>query len=421
MTSISETVKAHRPDLGPYEELYKHFHANPELSFLEEETARKIAENLRKFDAYEVFTGIGGHGLAAVLRNGPGKTILLRADIDGLPVQEQTGLPYASTKRMKDVTGVEKPVMHACGHDMHITSLLAAAEGLVSARDKWSGTVVLVFQPAEERGAGAKAMVEDGLYKKVPVPDFAISGHVVPFRAGVIGTKHGLVASSADSFHLNIPGRQSHASTPHTSLDPILQAAHTITRLQTIVSRETNPLDFAVVTVSSFHAGDAENIIPSHADLKLDVRAAVPQTRQRLLQSVQRIVEAEAVASGNPQMPTLTRTREFPFLFNDAGITTALEKTFSQVFEVGPHGYNADIPRLQGSEDFGILAESVGKPCCFFLYGSMDPETWDRLESEQRLEEVPGNHSPRFAPVVRPTLGVAVNAFMGSVLTFLGV
>lgn len=218
---------------------------------------------------------------------------------------------------------------------------------------------------------------------------------------------------------LHIPGRQSHASTPHTSVDPIVQAAHTITRLQTIVSRETDPLDMGVVTVSAIHAGDAENIIPGHADLKLNVRTAQPETRKSMLASMRRIIDAEAAASGNPNAPVLTPTTRFPFLFNDDSVTEALESTFAAHFGEDKHAYSKAIPRLQGSEDFGILATSVGKPSCFFLYGGTDPEVWDKLESEGRLREVPGNHSPFFKPVIGPTLKAGCEGYVCAALTFL--
>jgi amidohydrolase len=237
----------------------------------------------------------------------------------------------------------------------------------------------------------------------------------------VIGTKYGLIASSADRFQLRIEGRQAHASTPHRGIDPIVQAASTIMRLQTIVSREVDPLDFAVVTVSAFHAGDAENIIPEEARLKIDVRAALPETRERVLASVKRIIAAEAEASSNPKQPTLTPTTQFPLLFNDYNVTNALEKSFSEHFDLGKHGYQNDIARLQGSEDFGILATAIGKPSCFFLYGGTDPEVYDKAEREGRLkEDVPGNHSPFFAPVVQPTLTVGMEGYVVSALTFLG-
>ncbi|KAF3040245.1 hypothetical protein E8E12_002367 [Didymella heteroderae] len=421
MPSISEIVEAHKPDLNAYEELYKWFHTHPELSFCEKETAAAIVKHLESFNDFEIHPHIGGHGLAAVLKNGDGKTLLLRADIDALPVEEQTGLAYASTKRMSDIVGIEKPVMHACGHDMHITALLAAAETLVNAKDAWSGTLILVFQPAEEKGKGAQAMVDDGLYDKVPVPDVVIGAHVMPEKAGVVGTKHGLIASSADSYLLKIKGRQTHASTPHRGNDPIVQAASTILRLQTIVAREVDPLDFAVVTVAAIHAGDAENIIPEHADLKLDIRAANPETRARVLKSVRTIVEAEAIASGNPNVPELREIRNFPLLFNDASVTSTLEKSFSHHFGKSEYAsYTPDIARLQGSEDFGILATAVGKPSCFFLYGGTDPELYAKLEKEGKMAEMPGNHSPFFAPVVQPTLKVGFEGYAVSALTFLG-
>ncbi|KZM19883.1 uncharacterized protein EKO05_0004316 [Ascochyta rabiei] len=421
MPSLSEIVNNHKPDLNAYKELYKWFHTHPELSFCEAETAAAIAKHLETLNAFEIHRHIGGHGLAAVLKNGAGKTLLLRADIDALPVQEQTGLGYASTKRMKDVEGVEKPVMHACGHDMHITALLAAAETLVRARDAWSGTLILVFQPAEEKGKGAQAMVDDGLYSKVPIPDVVVGAHVMPEKAGVIGTKQGLIASSADSYLLKIKGRQTHASTPHRGNDPIVQAAATILRLQTIVAREVDPLDFAVVTVAAMHAGDAENIIPDTAELKLDIRAANPTTRARVLASVRSIVDAEALASSNPLVPEMTQIRNFPLLFNDATVTSTLESAFAAHFENSEYAaYTPDIARLQGSEDFGVLATAVGRPSCFFLYGGTDPELYERLEKGEKMGELPGNHSPFFAPVVQPTLAVGVEGYAVSALAFLG-
>jgi metal-dependent amidase/aminoacylase/carboxypeptidase family protein len=337
-------------------------------------------------------------------------------------------------------------------NDRHITALLGAAETLVKAKDEWSGTLILCFQPAEEKGGGAEAMVKDGLYDKVPKPDVVVGAHVVPERAGVIGTKHGLIASSADSFKsvnlsqtrsLNLRRQDSTSKvarpmhqlrtevsvtsspfprTPNNlqGIDPIVQAASTIMRLQTIPSREVDPLDMAVVTVSAIHAGDAENIIPEEANLKLNIRAARPETREHVLKSLTTIINAEATASSNPKQPTLTATTRFPFLFNDSDVTGALEKTFAKHFEPGKFGYQNDIARLQGSEDFGILATSIGKPSCFFLYGGIDPEVYDRAEKEGRLKELPGNHSPFFAPVVQPTLSVGMDGYVVAALTFLG-
>jgi amidohydrolase len=235
--------------------------------------------------------------------------------------------------------------------------------------------------------------------------------------AGVIGTKTGLIASSADSFKLLIEGRQAHASMPHKGLDPIVQAASTIMRLQTIVSREVDPSDFAVVTVSAMHAGDAENIIPQEAELKLNVRTGVPETREHILKSIQRIVDSEAEASGAPVKPTLTPTTNFPFLYNDDNVTGALESTFSAHFGTD---YSSNIPRLAGSEDFGILATSINKPSCFFLYGGWATETYDKLEKEGKLKELPVNHSPFFLPDMKTSLHTGVEAYVVAALTFLG-
>ena len=237
------------PDLSPYEALYRHFHSHPELSLQEHETAATIAAHLRDLKAYEVHTNIGGTGLVGVLKNGPGKTVLLRADMDALPVDEQTGLEYASKVTVKDESdGLTKPVMHACGHDIHITSLLAAADFLARTRDQWKGTLIVLFQPNEERGGGANAMVKDGLYDIVPVPDCVLGQHVMPLPAGNVGTRSGTIMTSSNRFKITLYGRGGHGSMPHRLLDPVVLAANVVVRLQTIVSREVEPFDIAVVT-----------------------------------------------------------------------------------------------------------------------------------------------------------------------------
>jgi amidohydrolase len=300
---------------------------------------------------------------------------------------------------------------------MHITSLLAAAKLLLSVKDSWSGTLILCFQPAEERGSGAQSMVDAGLYSKVPIPDIVLGGHVMPLRTGTIGTRRGMMASAADSFAVTLYGRGAHGSQPHRSIDPIVMAAHTILRLQTIPSRETNPADLSVVTVGAVHAGDAENIIPETAELKLDTRSLDPATRAKVISSMKRIVEAEAQASNAPKPPTITRTREFPFLHNDEDATTALEESFSSHFS---SSYDPNAARLGGSEDFGDLATAVNKPAVYWAYGGVDPAVWDKAEREGRTtEDIPVNHSPYFAPVIMPTLRVAVDAYAVAALTWL--
>ena len=425
MSNISSLVEKHRPELDKYEELYKHFHANPELSNQEKETAARCVEELKKISGdFDCRTGIGGHGIAALLKNGEGPTILLRADFDALPVEERTGLPYASKKRMVDADGREKPVMHACGHDMHISCLIGCAELMASARDSWSGTLLLIFQPAEERGTGARAMVNDGLYDpkrhNAPIPDVAIGGHVMPMRAGVIGTRRGLAASAADSMKVTMHGRGGHASMPDRLIDPIVMASATVMRLQGIVSREVDPWDTAVVTVASVQAGDAENVVCDDATLGIDIRSADPTTRKKVLARVKRIIDAESMASNAVKAPTYVTTRNFPLTINDEEVTARLEETYSSHFKVDKENYTTEIMKLGGSEDFSELATAVGKPYSFFMYGGTPQKLWDDHEMAGTLSEgLPINHSGLFAPVIMPTLQVGLDAYACAALTWL--
>ncbi|KAJ4135111.1 hypothetical protein NW768_004728 [Fusarium equiseti] len=423
--NLSQLVDQHRPDLQPLEDLYKHLHQNPELSNQEVETAATIADRLRKIGPSDLIIKphIGGHGLAAVLRNGDGPTVLLRADIDALPVEETTGLKYASTKRMMHAaSGIEKPVMHACGHDMHIVTLLGAAATLFSSRDSWSGTLVLAFQPDEERGTGAQAMVDDGLYTKhgVPVPDFVLGAHVRPLRAGTIGTRRGLVATSADNFKVTIHGKGSHASMPHTAIDPIAISANAILKLQTLVSREVDPAESSVVTVTSIHAGDVENIISDSAVLGVDTRSTTTATREHLLKRIKAVVEAECSCANVLKSPEFEQTRAFPLTTNDVAVTKRVEESFSAHFGEGSGHYDRETPKLAFSEDFSILATAVDKPYCFFSYGSVGEEAWDKAEAEGTIAQtIPANHSSKFAPVIHPTLQTGLDGYALGALTFL--
>ena len=418
MSDIGSIVNKHRPDLAPYETLYKYLHANPELSYSERETASTIRSHLSKHNGLDIHTAIGGHGIAATLSNGSGPTVLLRADTDALPVLEKTGLPYASTKRMKDAEGKDQPVMHACGHDMHTTSLLAAAELLHSARDSWSGTLVLVFQPAEEKGSGAKAMVEDGLYSKklVPIPDVVLGAHVMPYKSGLIGTRAEVMASAADSMKITLYGRGGHASQPHRTVDPVVMAAYTVARLQTLVSREVEPSQTAVVTVASIRAGETENIIAEEAEIKVNVRTFDESVREKVLAGVKRIVKAESEASGATKQPEFQKLSEFPITWNDEEVTAKLDKSMKHYFE---DKWHLSFPPLQGSEDFSVLGTSVSKPCNFWVYGGTDPELWDCMEKDGTLLELPINHSAYFAPVIQPTLRTAVDGYAVAALTWL--
>ncbi|KAL4938016.1 hypothetical protein BDV06DRAFT_201837 [Aspergillus oleicola] len=415
-SSISDILSSGQLDLSPYEELYKHFHANPELSLQESQTAEKIAAHLASLKSYEITTNIGGYGLVGILRNGPGKTVLLRADIDALPVKELTGFPYASTKTMRDVDGNEKPVMHACGHDMHITCLLATAERMASIKDKWTGTLIVLFQPNEERGAGAQAMVDDGLYDKIPVPNVALGQHVMRLRAGSIGCRFGTIMAAADSMKITVFGRGGHGSLPHTTVDPVLLAAHIVVRLQGIVSREVDPSDLGVLTVGSLQAGQTENIIADRAEIGIDFRSVKLETREKIIESVKRIVTAECMASGSPKPPIFTPTRRFPPTDNDDSIAGQLAVTFGEHFG---DRFDGDTPRTNVSEDFSTLATSRGVPCCFWFLGGIDHGLWDEAQEKRTTAEIASNHSALFAPVIQPTLTAGVDALCVGALTFL--
>ena len=311
--------------------------------------------------------------------------------------------------------------MPACGHDFHVTSLLAAAETALKARDAWSGTIVFLFQPAEERGTGAAAMVDDGLYdpKKhaCPVPDMVLGQHVMPYRAGSVETKAGTMMSAADSFKVTIYGRGAHGSQPHHAIDPVVIASYIVVRLQTICSREVPPDETAVVTVGSIQAGDTENIISAEAVLKIDIRSVTQEWRRRILESVKRVVRAECEAGRCPKEPVFERTRTFPLTHNDKEVNNAIEKSFSSWF--GENHKSKPKPHL-ASEDVSILASSVNRPCCYWFFGGIDAKDWDERENNGTLDEIAVNHSPYFAPVLQPTLKTGVEALTVAIMTFLG-
>ena len=353
------------PDLSPYEALYKHFHSHPELSLQEYETANTVAKHLRDLNAYNIHTDIGGTGVVGVLENGSGKVILLRADMDALPVKEETGLDYASTVTVKDQSdGNVKPVMHACGHDIHMTCLLAAAELMAKIRDHWKGTLVVLFQPNEERGGGARAMVDDGLYDKVPVPDYVLGQHVMALRAGTVGSKIGTIMASSDRFKVTLFGRGGHGSMPHRTIDPAVLAANVVVRLQTIVSREVDPSDMAVVTVASLQAGQTENIIADKAEIKVDVRTINEATRKRVIAAVRRIIKAECYASDSPREPIIEEITSFPLTINDEALANTVAASFQDHFDA----FEADTERTNASEDVTRLATSKGRPSLYW-YG----------------------------------------------------
>lgn len=381
------------------EELYRDLHAHPELSFEETRTAAIAAAELRAA-GFDVIEGIGITGVAGVLRNGAGPTVLLRADMDALPVMEDTGLAYAST-----VAGV----MHACGHDVHVACLIGAARDLSATRAEWSGTVVAVFQPAEEAGGGAQAMLDDGLYEKVPVPDVVLGQHVGPAPAGMVGAHPGAAFASADSIDITVRGRGGHGSRPETTIDPIVIAAAVVGRLQTIVSREISPQDTSVVTVGRINAGTKNNIIPDIAELGLSMRAYSEDVRVRIIAAIKRIANAESAASGAPD-PLVEFAESFPVTVNDRVATERTMASFRSEF--GDEAV-VDPGPVSGSEDVGLLATAVGAPLVYWILGGADPQRYLAAAKAGTIDrDIPSNHSSHFAPVIQPTLDRGVAALV---------
>lgn len=386
-------------------DFYRDLHEHPELSEHEHRTAERIAQALVPL-GYEVTTGVGGTGVVALLHKGDGPTVMLRADMDALPVEEKTGLPYASK-----VPGV----MHACGHDMHVTCLVGAARELVE--DQWSGTLMLVFQPAEEIAKGARAMVADGLFDRFGKPDIVLGQHVGPLPAGMLGYGTGPIMAGADSVQVTLHGRGGHGSRPETTVDPILMAANVVTRLQGIVSREVPPGETAVVTVGRLHAGTKDNIIPDSAELGINMRTYTKQTHDLVRGAIERIIRAEAAASGAPKDPEFDWNDSAPVLVSDPAATTKTVAEFTQKF-------GADkvmtMPLITGSEDVGIFGEAAGVPTVFWFWGGLEFEVVVEAFQRGGLEALPSNHSSVFAPVLEPTLTTGVQALRVAALTWLG-
>ena len=391
--------------------LYQDIHAHPELAFAEHRTAALVADRLRHL-GYQTTTGVGGTGVVGVMANGDGPTVLLRADMDALPVREETGLPYASTASGTDGEGRDVPVMHACGHDVHVTCLLGAAAQLAAGSPpSWRGTLLLVFQPAEETGEGARAMIDDGLFDRFGVPGVVLGQHVSPIPAGLLGLHAGPAFAAVDALRVVLHGRGAHGSRPETSVDPVVMAAATVLRLQSIVSREVPPADSAVVTVGALQAGTTDNTIPDRAELLLSVRTFDDNVRARTLAAIERIVRAEAAASAAPADPEISTTAAFPAVVNDPQACARLTEAFNT--GVGP-GLVLDPGPAHASEDVGLLATAAGAPCGYWLLGGADPAHFANVTSladaRAVVDGLPSNHSPLFAPVIEPTLRTGVTA-----------
>ena len=415
MTTAS-TVLAKQDQTRPWQEdLYRDVHSHPELSHKERETAAKVAERLQQ-SGFEVHRGIGGTGVVGLFRNGDGPTVLLRADMDALPVKEATGLPYASTVTAPDADGNPVPVAHACGHDMHVACLLGAADLLASGADQWHGTLVALFQPAEEAGDGARGMVDDGLASIIPAPDVAFAQHVLPAPAGQVGTHSGPVFSAADSMRITVFGRGGHGSMPQATVDPVVLAAMIVIRLQTVISRETAPGDTAVLTVGSVQAGTKSNVISDRAVLQLNIRTYSEATRTALLDAVRRIVTAECQASACPKDPTFELFDRFPVTDNDAKATDQVSQAFSEYF-----GERAvTMGQQTASEDFSDIPTALGVPYTYWGIGCTDADTYNRAAAAERVaQDIPVNHSPAFAPILQPTLDTGTQALVVAALSSL--
>jgi len=400
------------PDL---ESIYKDLHSHPELSMQETRTADIAAERLRAA-GYDVTTGVGQTGVVGLLRNGKGPAIMLRADMDALPVREATALPYASKVTHTDQEGKSVPVMHACGHDMHVTWLIGAATLLARTRKLWRGTLMPVFQPAEETGAGAQAMIDDGLFTRFPKPTVILGQHVMVGSSGVISTRLGAITSAGDSFEIRMFGRGAHGSMPQSSIDPVVMAAATVLRLQTIVSRELAPTDAAVVTVGSLQAGTKENVIPDEALIKLNVRTFDEGVRKRVLAAIERIVNAEAEASRAPKKPEITPLDRYPLVKNDPDATKRAVQAFRSYF---PAERVKDAQPTTASEDFGSFGTEWQVPSVFWFVGGTDPQTYAKAKESGTIADIPTNHNPRFAPIIHPTLQSGVEAMVVASLTWL--
>ena len=399
------------------EALYIDLHQHPELSFQETRTAGIAAGHLRDL-GLEVHEGIGVTGVVGILRNGEGPVVWARADMDALPVGEETGLAYASTATGIDPAGNTVPVMHACGHDMHVTAMIGAVEKLVAEKADWSGTVVVLIQPAEESGAGSRAMLDDGLRDLVPHPDVVLGQHVTPLPAGTIGVRPGTQMAASDGLTVTLHGRGGHGSRPHSTIDPVVMAAATVMRLQTITSREVDPRDVAVVTVGSIHAGLKNNIIPAEAKLELSLRYPNDEMRDKVLASVERIVRAEAAASGAEREPEIRTDHTLPPTINDADatarVTSALQRALGEASVIDPGMFT-------GSEDVSWFARDTGVPLVFWFWGGVDAATFAASAAAGTLDkDIPTNHSPFFAPVLHPTIEVGVTALSSAAREFLG-
>lgn len=404
---LSAILDKNYPELDA---LYRDLHQHPELGMQEVRTAAILAGHLRKA-GFTVTEKVGGTGVVAVMKNGAGPTILVRADMDALPMEEKTGLAWASKARAT-YEGRDVPVMHACGHDTHVAYLVGVARALAEMRDSWSGTVVLIGQPAEEPLKGARAMLDDGLFTRFPKPDFGFAAHVTNLPAGVVAIKAGPSSSASDSYSITFHGRGGHGSMPAATIDPIPIAARFITDAQTVISREKDPAAFGVLTIGAINAGSAPNIIPDSAEVKVNLRSQSPDVRNLLRAGTARSAKA-AAAMGNAPEPTITYLGGTGVLMNDEAMAAAAAAALQPAFGKGAILAPASAPPMSGSEDFSEFVDA-GVPSVFFGIGGYDPAVLAALKAKG--EPAPTNHSPFFAPLAEPAIRNAVTAIVLSIV-----
>lgn len=418
MPDYADEVSAdYKAQLG---QLFDWFHRNPELSFEEVNTAARMAKELRAIPGIEVTEKVGGTGVVGVMKNGAGPTVLVRADMDGLPVHEDSGLPNASTKTMKDIDGVVRPVMHACGHDTHITSMVGTARRLAAMKDRWKGTVVFIVQPAEERVGGAMAMLKDGLYTRFPKPDYALAFHVDSGTpTGHVSASEHIQYSSADSVDIHVPGVGAHGAAPHTGKDPVYMASQLVIALQGLISRERGPLEPAVITVGSFHAGTKHNIISDHADLQITVRANDEAERARLLAGIKRIARGIGELNGMPEnkMPVVKVSEGTPVTNNDPALARRLNA--AMVRALGPEAVLPFIQKNMGAEDFAYFVDpKYGVKGYYFAVGGTPQAAFDAAANGG--PPIPSHHSNLFKISPEPAITTGTIAMTAAVLDLLG-
>ncbi|OJY90109.1 MAG: amidohydrolase [Sphingobacteriales bacterium 44-15] len=412
---FNKTMEPFIDELLPeLEDIYKDIHRNPELSMQEFRTAKIAADYLVRYE-FDVTEKIGITGVVGLMKNGEGPVVMLRADMDALPVTEATGLPYASTKIARDEEDTEVGVSHVCGHDMHVAWLMGAARLFSEHRDQWKGTLMVVFQPGEEVGRGAQGMIDDGLTDRFPRPDIILGQHVMVGETGTVGYRSGAILSAGNSLKVKLFGRGAHGSSPQTSIDPVIMAASTAMRLQTIVSREIAPIENAVLTIGALQAGTKENIIPDDATLKLNIRTFDDGVRDHILSAVKRICCAECAASNAPRDPEFTSLDSYPLTENDAIATAKVAEAFHAQF--GERAY--ETQPASASEDFSIFGRNWKVPYVFWFVGGTDANTYLQAKKNNQLNSIPSNHSPKFAPVIHPTLKTGLQAMMTAAIAWL--